>query len=731
MGVPKIKNKTKIITIIILLMLLFVNYISLSFQPTVAHDSTDQTIFTPEDEGDHFPCACEWWTFHVSLVLENGIHWDVLLQFQYETNQTNRSDLNKFILFLYCFNRDNGKMLDFTVVQTKKNVWEQIPFYFKKNMIDLKYYNCTMRGLYPNYTVYIENIDKSFTLSLSINATSLPHWVAQEASNGYFPWGLGWARYGFIPRLNASGFITIEGMVSVVSGSGYFEHVWGNFTYGLSKKPLSNLKDLVKHLRNVLPFVRWVLSEQIVDYQQPELMINNENFFGYEWAWAMFDNGWNVHMGVFHVMDSNEGPMYGELALTDGKTYWDFADITVKYRRFLYIEETDTYAPLDIEITARNKGGDTLHLLFNTTTEPFLSGIGPLSRFSCGSGGMQTVGVVEGYYTTPEHNISLHGNCTIAMYRQFIAMKYRSLTIENIRPPQGFGFNATLISHQLNFKLFFELQLLPYIKYHFDVKSINSPSPEKPPQQPYNGLILYVGGSGYGNYSHIQDAIDNASVGDTVFVSSGEYRENIVIDKAIRLKGEDKNRVLLHAGIKDGIKVISNSVEITGFTIEALHANNYDDSAIDLSSSGNYVHDNIITKSEWYGIFIFNSSYNIIENNSIIDNDVGLWLCRATNNIIQYNNISLSNFTGIWLWPDSKCNTISNNNFIGNKVNARNHDVTTRNTWSHNYWDDYIGLNFKPLVDLNDDGVGLIPYKISRYNRDFHPLLEPLLLEYS
>jgi len=36
-----------------------------------------------------------------------------------------------------------------------------------------------------------------------------------------------------------------------------------------------------------------------------------------------------------------------------------------------------------------------------------------------------------------------------------------------------------------------------------------------------NGNTLYVGGSGPNNYTKIQDAIDNASNGDTVFVYSG------------------------------------------------------------------------------------------------------------------------------------------------------------------------------------------------------------------
>ncbi|MEF8847999.1 MAG: hypothetical protein V5A68_02570 [Candidatus Thermoplasmatota archaeon] len=33
-----------------------------------------------------------------------------------------------------------------------------------------------------------------------------------------------------------------------------------------------------------------------------------------------------------------------------------------------------------------------------------------------------------------------------------------------------------------------------------------------------NDIILYVGGRGPGNYSTIQNAIDNANTGDTVFV---------------------------------------------------------------------------------------------------------------------------------------------------------------------------------------------------------------------
>jgi len=49
------------------------------------------------------------------------------------------------------------------------------------------------------------------------------------------------------------------------------------------------------------------------------------------------------------------------------------------------------------------------------------------------------------------------------------------------------------------------------------------------------GNKLNVGGNGSGSYFSIQDAIDNAKPGDTVFVYNGIYHENIIIDKSIKL----------------------------------------------------------------------------------------------------------------------------------------------------------------------------------------------------
>ena len=52
-----------------------------------------------------------------------------------------------------------------------------------------------------------------------------------------------------------------------------------------------------------------------------------------------------------------------------------------------------------------------------------------------------------------------------------------------------------------------------------------------------SGMVLYVGGTGLGNYSKIQDAINNATPGDMVRVFAGIYNENVVVNRTIQLIG--------------------------------------------------------------------------------------------------------------------------------------------------------------------------------------------------
>ena len=57
--------------------------------------------------------------------------------------------------------------------------------------------------------------------------------------------------------------------------------------------------------------------------------------------------------------------------------------------------------------------------------------------------------------------------------------------------------------------------------------------------------IIYVDYRGKADYTKIQDAIDNASRGDTVFVRNGTYYESILINKPINLIGASKNQTII------------------------------------------------------------------------------------------------------------------------------------------------------------------------------------------
>ena len=125
-----------------------------------------------------------------------------------------------------------------------------------------------------------------------------------------------------------------------------------------------------------------------------------------------------------------------------------------------------------------------------------------------------------------------------------------------------------------------------------------------------SGNTLYVGGTGEGNYSKIQDAINDAVDGDAVFVYalSSPYYENVVANKSINLIGEDKNMTVIDGGGSSKVVDISaNNVNFNGFTVR----NASSKIGIRISSSYNKISGNIISNSK-QGIVISSSLGNII-----------------------------------------------------------------------------------------------------------------------
>jgi parallel beta-helix repeat protein len=167
------------------------------------------------------------------------------------------------------------------------------------------------------------------------------------------------------------------------------------------------------------------------------------------------------------------------------------------------------------------------------------------------------------------------------------------------------------------------------------------------------GNTLYVGGSGPGNYTKIQDAIDDALDGDTVFVYafSSPYYENIIVDKSITLIGEDKNNTVIE-GQKNyhGIYVIrikANYVNINGLTIQSQGKYDYSQHGIDVLTPYNVIEGNIIQKTK-NGIYLDSANRNIIKNNTIRSNyQNGIYSSSSVFNVIENNYFNGNNFEGI------------------------------------------------------------------------------------
>ncbi len=265
---------------------------------------------------------------------------------------------------------------------------------------------------------------------------------------------------------------------------------------------------------------------------------------------------------------------------------------------------------------------------------------------------------------------------------------------------------------------------------------------------------LYVGGTGPGNYTSIHAAIADASDGDTLFVYSGTYYENIVVDKRINLTGENRDNTIIDGdGSSIVIHVNADEVNITRFTLTNGLCGIYLDSSLNINISENNLinngifiggdeiqywntHniDNLNTvngKPVYYwkdktggiipsgaGQVILANCTNVkIESQELTLGSFGVGLGFSTNNSITDNNASSNNYYGIYLYY-SNMNYIIDNEVISNRLNGIRILSSSNNTISDNniFQNDMYGvslrssLNNKIIVNnisLSEKGIGI------------------------
>jgi parallel beta-helix repeat protein len=276
------------------------------------------------------------------------------------------------------------------------------------------------------------------------------------------------------------------------------------------------------------------------------------------------------------------------------------------------------------------------------------------------------------------------------------------------------------------------------------------------------------------DYPTIQSAINNAMPGATVFVSSGLYYEQVIVNKSLTLVGDNWETVL------DGnsaqvtlVQVTADNVKVTGFKIQnsgwkwgraGIEVNNADNCIIEnnfvyltchqirlIESQDSKVISNTVSAprdpfpQSAYGIRLENCTDCLITDNAISNNIGGIHFEGAVNCTATRNNVS-QNSQGIRLYSpcvDNKIvgNTIFNNTNDGMFVTLPANTTFFRNTFFHNnfinnsqsflgeiegcawdngsegnYWTAYQGQ------DYNNDAIGDTPHVFGK-EQDRYPLM--------
>jgi len=147
---------------------------------------------------------------------------------------------------------------------------------------------------------------------------------------------------------------------------------------------------------------------------------------------------------------------------------------------------------------------------------------------------------------------------------------------------------------------------------------------------PWNGTLAYP-------YQYIQDGLDAASDGDTVYVFNGTYYEDLTVNNPLDLIGESRDNVIVDGG-GSGYVVYGKA---DNMNIENLTVRNGSRGFYFSGKTGNSIVNCVSHSNSNYGIYLYNSPSNYITDCEFYDNDVyGVYFRSA-----EYNNMTGTSIT--------------------------------------------------------------------------------------
>ncbi|RZN16333.1 MAG: hypothetical protein EF812_00180, partial [Methanosarcinales archaeon] len=194
--------------------------------------------------------------------------------------------------------------------------------------------------------------------------------------------------------------------------------------------------------------------------------------------------------------------------------------------------------------------------------------------------------------------------------------------------------------------------------------------------------MIYVPESGN---QTIQQAVDNATAGDTIVVRDSTYNENVNVNVAhltIRSQNGTANCIVNASDSGDHVfNVTADYVNISEFTVTGA-TTGWSNAGIYLNGTDHCNISDNFASSNNCGIYLNSSSSNNLTSNTASSNNCGIYLNSSSSNNLTSNTASSNNQIGIYL------NSSSNNTFMSNIASDNSHGIylwySSNNTFMSN-----------------------------------------------
>jgi parallel beta-helix repeat protein len=282
----------------------------------------------------------------------------------------------------------------------------------------------------------------------------------------------------------------------------------------------------------------------------------------------------------------------------------------------------------------------------------------------------------------------------------------------------GFGYDADAIYTINNFER----------DFYNSGEDLTYQAPETPPTPPASRTIP-ITINVPADYSTIQSAIDAAINGDTISIANGTYKENIVINKGVKLISAVHYSLTVIDGQGSDSAITVNGAD--DFSIQKLTIKSQNQKAIycpGTNKTKGIIKNVIINDSKW-GIYAENNCdlkiyNNILYNNRSSDNKDGGGIFLKDNSAFGFvaeikNNTIDDNHHGIWSENSSVKiinNIVSSNMGSGSSTGINRKDGTMDNSyndvWSNGY--DYAGRS-----PVGEGSISVEPKFVGARQRDY------------